>query len=224
MTIDRDEESETARCGAALDGPDRALMMRAYQALAETGGAPAVALLRARVDDPRPSGQHDERGYPLTHGDLSAQALRRLLYRRPELGPSQAATAAAPAVTRASRAAVMHGAAPAASRRCRASRAPRQPWSSRALAYACLGLGLLAPVWAVMTAFSQLTPHGLGVSGGALRALALVALLPALAGLAVALQALVRRRPRRWHEWAALLLGLVLCVRTLAWVAPDVLR
>lgn len=221
MTIDRDEESETARCGAALDGPDRALMMRAYQALAETGGAPAAALLRARVDDPRPSGLHDERGYPLTHGDLSAQALRRLLYRRPELGPSQAAAVAAPAVTRASRAAVMHGAAPAASR---ASRGARRPWSSRALACACLGLGLLAPVWAVMTVFSQLTPHGLGVSGGALRALALVALLPALAGLAVALQALLRRRPQRWHEWVALVLGVCLCVRTLAWVAPDVLR
>ena len=222
MTIDQDEESETARCAAALDGPDRELMLRAYRALAEFGGAPAVALLQARQHDLRPSGLNDERGCALTHGDLSAQALRRLLHRRPELAPEAAAQAPAGSPPRAARPPLSRG--PHSEPALRVPRASRPPWSSRALAYACLGLGVLSPVWAVMTVFSQLTPQGLGVSGAALRGLSLVALLPAFAGLAVALAALVRRRPRRWHEWVALGLGLALCVRTLAWVAPDVLR
>lgn len=232
MTIDRDEPTETERWLQQLDGPDLERMLRAYQMLAETGEALAVTLLRARVDDARPSGLSDERGWPLSHGDLAAQALRRLLYRRPELGLDPATGAAfapglrivdppatpTPVPATRGRAAAGHAAVAVL------PRTARRPLSPQALAYGCLGLGLLAPLWALLTVFSRLTPRGLAVSGPGLRALALVAALPALAGLGLALKALLQRRPQRRREWAALALGLLLCARTLVWVAPDLLR
>lgn len=189
MSIDRDEPTETERWLKALDGPDLGRMQRVYEALAETGAAPAAALLRARLGDARPSGLHDERGWPLSQGDLAAQALRRLLHRRPELAwdgmGGTVGTVATPGPRIADRPAA--GTAPAlAAARPHPAVSARPPLSARALA--------------------------------------LLALLPALAGLAVALKALLQRRPERRRDWLALVLGLALCARTLAWVAPDLLR
>lgn len=150
-----------------------------FAALAELGDAQAAPTLLALRYSAEPSGLHDERGFPVSLGQMASETLRRLQRRCPELRELRPDAAVPPAAL--SRAVPQRRLPPGGG-----SVSPARKAMRRALRWPHLplALGLAAPAWAFLVVVAALDEKGhLAPSPAGRHALALLAVLPAGVGL-----------------------------------------